>query len=66
MVYRMTTYTDFTKVFFYIQNTTWFHSTDVNVISFMPVPIFRKLINAYTADHLYQIAPKLDNKHEST
>jgi len=30
------------------------------------VPIFRKLINAYTADHLYQIAPKLYNKHEST
>jgi len=33
----MMSYTDFTKAFFYFQNTAWFHGTDVNVISFMPV-----------------------------
>lgn len=37
MVYRTSSYTDFTRAFFYFQNTTWFHSTDVNVISFMPI-----------------------------
>jgi hypothetical protein len=57
--------------FFYFQNITWFHITDICVISFTPVRkgtpvlIFRKLINALRAYLQYQISPKLDNKHES-